>query len=81
MSTCSCSSLLPTLSQELSNSSRGGSSKIIRKEFPELEEFLWGDSLWTDGYFAETVGRANEDIIRRYIKAQWSQPQNSSRGL
>lgn len=60
---------------------KGGSSKVVRKEFPELEEFLWGDSLWADGYFAETVGRANEDIIRRYIKAQWSQPQNSSRGL
>lgn len=23
---------------------KGGSSKIIRKEYPELEEFLWGDS-------------------------------------
>ena len=40
---------------------KGGSSRVIRQEFPELEEFLWGDSFWSDGYFAETVGRVNED--------------------
>lgn len=49
---------------------KGGSSRILRKEFSELEEFLWGDSFWQDGYFAETVGRANESVIRNYIKTQ-----------
>jgi len=49
---------------------KGGSSKKIREEFPELEEFLWGDSLWSDGYFAETVGRVDEEIIRQYVKNQ-----------
>jgi putative transposase len=43
---------------------KGGSSKVIRKEFPELQEFLWGDSLWADGYFAETIGRMDEEVIR-----------------
>ncbi len=49
---------------------KGGSSRVMRKEFPELEEFLWGDSFWQDGYFAETVGRANESVICNYIKTQ-----------
>ena len=49
---------------------KGGSSKIIRKEFPELQEFLWGDSFWADGYFAETVGIAQEDMIKKYIREQ-----------
>lgn len=49
---------------------KGGSSYIIRKEFPELEEFLWGDSFWADGYFAETVGSKNEAVIRKYIENQ-----------
>ena len=49
---------------------KGGSSKIIRKEFPDLEEFLWGESFWSDGYFAETVGKVNEEIIRDYVKNQ-----------
>jgi putative transposase len=51
---------------------KGGSSRVIRKEFPELEEFLWGDSYWADGYFAETVGVAQEEMIKRYIREQTS---------
>ena len=51
---------------------KGGSSKIIREEFPELEEFLWGDSFWSDGYFAETVGRVDEEVIREYVRNQFN---------
>ena len=60
---------------------KGGTSKIIRKAFPELEEFLWGDSLWADGYFAESVGRANETAMRHYIRSQWAEETNTSHGL
>jgi len=49
---------------------KGGSSRKLRKEFPELEEFLWGDSFWQDGYFVETVGRINQAMMRNYIKNQ-----------
>ena len=49
---------------------KGGSSRKVREEFRELEEFLWGNSFWSDGYFAETVGRCDEEIIRRYIENQ-----------
>src|SRR3989344_6098044 len=49
---------------------KGGSSRIIRTEYSELEEFLWGDSFWSDGYFAETVGIAQEEMIKRYIREQ-----------
>ncbi|MCI0331731.1 MAG: transposase [Planctomycetes bacterium] len=43
---------------------KGGSSKIIRKVFPVLEEWLWGDSLCADGVFAEAVGRASEEAMK-----------------
>ena len=49
---------------------KGGTSRILRQEYPELEEFLWGDSLWGDGYFAETIGVSDEQMIRRYIREQ-----------
>ena len=49
---------------------KGGSSRVLRKEFPEIEEFLWGDSFWSDGYFAETVGKVEESVVRRYIEEQ-----------
>jgi putative transposase len=52
---------------------KGGTSKVIRQEFPELKEFLWGDSLWQDGYFAESNGRIDEKALRDYIKRQWEQ--------
>lgn len=53
---------------------KGGTSRVIQREFPELEEFLWGDSFWADGYFAETVGQVNEDVVKRYIRQQRSKP-------
>ena len=48
---------------------KGGSSRVIRQEFLELEEFLWGDSLWCDGYFVETIGSKNESVIKKYIRS------------
>ena len=55
---------------EVVQSLKGGTSRVLRKEFPELEEFLWGDSFWADGYFAETVGKVDEDVVKRYIRDQ-----------
>ncbi len=49
---------------------KGKSSRIIRQEFPELEEVYWGDSFWADGYFAETVGHCNAEKILEYVKNQ-----------
>ena len=49
---------------------KGGSSHVLRKEFPKLKEFLWGKSFWADGYFVETIGKIDEKRIREYIKNQ-----------
>lgn len=49
---------------------KGMTSKVIREEFPDLKEFLWGNSFWADGYFAETSGQVNEMRIREYIQNQ-----------
>ena len=57
---------IATVAQKL----KGGSSKKIREEYPELDEFLWGDSFWADGYFAESVGKVDESIIKKYIEDQ-----------
>jgi len=49
---------------------KGKSSKIIRSEFPELEETYWGDSFWAEGYFAETVGTCDVKTVLDYVKNQ-----------
>ena len=55
---------------EIMRVTKGGSSRIIRQEFPELSEFLWGDSFWADGYFVSTHSVITEEIIKNYIKQQ-----------
>jgi len=49
---------------------KGSTSRGTRKEFSELEELIWGDSFWVDGYFAETVGKVDEEIVKRYVRNQ-----------
>ena len=49
---------------------KGRTSQVIRKKYPELEEFLWGDNFGADGHFAETVGNVDEEVVRRYIREQ-----------
>lgn len=53
---------------------KGGTSRKIREEYPELEEFLWGTSLWAEGYFADSVGAANRSVVAAYIRDQAGMP-------
>ena len=46
-------------------------AREIFKKHPEIKKELWGGSLWTSGYYWNTVGQyANEEIIRKYVKNQ-----------
>jgi putative transposase len=46
-------------------------ARHIFLKFPELKKDLWGGELWTDGYYAATVGeRGNWAIVERYVKNQ-----------
>jgi len=46
-------------------------AKEIFKAFPQLKKEMWGSSLWTSGYYANTVGRySSKDAIINYIKNQ-----------
>ena len=49
---------------------KGGTSRVLRLDFPDLEEHLWGDSFWADGYFAATVGVVEGNVVTEYIRAQ-----------
>ena len=49
---------------------KANTSRGLKQKFPFLKQVYWGtDGIWSDGYFASTVG-INEDIIRRYIANQ-----------
>lgn len=34
------------------------------------KKYFWGDHLWTQSFFVETIGNANEEVIRAYVKNQ-----------
>ena len=55
---------------DVMQSLKGGTSHVLRAEFPHLTEFLWGEHFWADGYFAETVGQQEEAVVREYIRNQ-----------
>lgn len=34
------------------------------------KKYFWGGKLWTQSYFVETIGNANEEVIRKYVQDQ-----------
>lgn len=65
---------VPSMSvAEMARKIKSISAKAIFKRHPELKKVLWGGSLWTSGYYANTVGQyGNEAMIKDYIKKQSS---------
>lgn len=49
---------------------KSNTARALKQKFPFLKEAYWGtDGIWSDGYFATTVG-INEQMIRQYIEQQ-----------
>jgi putative transposase len=47
---------------------KGATSRKLRKEYEEIEEFVWGKNFWAKGYFAESIGSKTERMVKKYIK-------------
>src|SRR6204780_3054667 len=39
---------------------KGGSSRKLQEDFPELRKRYWGQHLWARGYFCASVGAVDE---------------------
>lgn len=47
------------------------SAREVFRRCPKVKKLLWGGEMWTDGYYAGTVGKhGNEDMIGKYVKGQ-----------
>ncbi len=47
------------------------SAREFFRFYPEIKhKYYWGGKLWTQSYFAETIGNANEEVIRQYVQDQ-----------
>lgn len=54
----------------LVNSLKGVSSRMLRKERPDLAHKFWKGVLWSPSYFAASCGGAPIGIIKQYIEQQ-----------
>jgi len=55
---------------KLVNSLKGVSSRMLRKNHPELLKYFWKGVLWSPSYFAGSCGGAPIEIVRQYIEQQ-----------
>lgn len=55
---------------KLVNSLKGVSSRLIRKQHPQLAQYYWKGGLWSPSYFAGSCGGAPLSIIKQYIEQQ-----------
>lgn len=54
----------------LVNSLKGVSSRLLRKERPDIQRRYWKGVLWSPSYFAASCGGAPISIVRQYIEQQ-----------
>ena len=52
------------------NAYKSASSRLIKKEFPQIREILWKEMFWSRSFCLLTTGGANIDTIRQYIETQ-----------
>lgn len=52
------------------NTLKGVTARLMRKEFPQLKELLWGDSFWSDSYFLASTGQVSLDVLKKYVEEQ-----------
>lgn len=55
---------------KLVNSLKGVSSRLIRKQHPQITKSYWKGGLWSPSYFASSCGGAPLSIVKEYIEQQ-----------
>lgn len=52
------------------NAAKAASSRLIKKEFPEIKTKLWKEYFWTKGFYASSTGSTQLDVVKNYILQQ-----------
>lgn len=52
------------------NAYKSASSRLIKKEFPEIRKSLWKEMFWSQSFCLISTGGVTADAIRRYIETQ-----------
>ena len=52
------------------NAYKSASSRLLKKEYPQIRERLWKEAFWSQSFCLLTAGGAPIDVIRSYIETQ-----------
>ena len=52
------------------NAYKSASSRLIKRDFPELSNKLWKEYFWSQSFCLLTTGGAPIEVIRKYIETQ-----------
>ena len=52
------------------NAYKSASSRLIKKEFPQIRKLLWKEMFWSQSYCLISTGGATVDVIKQYIQSQ-----------
>lgn len=52
------------------NAYKSASSRLIKRDFPRVKQFLWKEMFWSKSFCLLTTGGAPIDLIKRYIQNQ-----------
>ena len=52
------------------NAYKSASSRLIKKDYPEIREKLWEEYFWSQSFCLLTTGRAPIEVIKKYIETQ-----------
>ena len=52
------------------NTYKSASSRLIKRDFPRVKQFLWKEQFWSKSFCLLTTGGAPIDVIKKYIQNQ-----------
>ncbi|OCS85499.1 IS200/IS605 family transposase [Caryophanon latum] len=52
------------------NAYKSASSRLIKKEFPEIKQKLWQEMFWSRSFCLLTTGDSTIDVVKTYIENQ-----------
>ena len=52
------------------NAYKSASSRLIKKEFPQIRKSLWKEMFWSKSFCLLTTGDVTVDVIKQYIQSQ-----------
>ena len=52
------------------NAYKSASSRLLKKEDPEIKSKLWKEAFWSQSFCLLTTGGATIEVVRKYIESQ-----------